>query len=250
MALVEPINLSEFNLLPEPATFGPLWAQYYSEVDQLDTPELIAAGTLDAGDVAAKFLAIDTPSDLAQRALSAEIALAPDAELPKAELNGAKVPDGFSEVLSVTPVEAFKGFPPDLTGPPNLGSLTPPPPTTPPPTTPIPGRPPGAIPPEPTQPPLSTQPLVALTNTSKPGQTFFNVGDNFKLELKGIANGAITVDAVLNGRDLGAFPYGTLDATGYRAITGVQQTAQRGEWFQTWRINGVQAVPVIHFLVS
>jgi hypothetical protein len=86
-------------------------------------------------------------------------------------------------------------------------------------------------------------------NTTDPAKTFFSVGDHFTLTVKGAAYGALMLHPTFNGHDLGTTAYGSLDSTGTSVIKGVMGTQQIGEWFETWLVNGVAAIPVLHFSV-
>ncbi len=258
MPLIEPIDLNQFELNPEPPTFGPLWTQFFSEADGLDSKELIDAGLTSLPDLAAVAASMDVPFDIASRSLAAELALPLDPELIKAETNSAPFAASFDDIRKVIPNEAFAAIPRDLLPPPELGGFNNAPGAPAPglpggpggggPVTAPPGTPGGPI--GTPAPPIPSQPQVQLRNTTRPGATDFNAGDGFILEIHGAKNGALQVLATLNGIKGQLIAYGSLDANGYRAITGVETAAQRGEWYQTWHVNGALVQPVLHFFVN
>ena len=256
--LIEPIDLAQFELNPEPTTFGPLWQQFFSEADGLDTQELIDAGATVIPDLAAAAASIDTPLAIASNSLTAELALPADPQLMEAESNAGTFGKSFDDIRKVIPDQAFQAIPRDLLPPPELGGFNLAPggaPGVPPVVGPSPGSPgspppgfPGGQPLPPGGVPL--EPQVQLRNTSRPGATDFNSGDGFLLEIRGAKNGALQVLATLNGVKGQLVAYGSLYANGYRAITGIETSAQRGEWYQTWYVNGLLATPVLHFFVN
>jgi hypothetical protein len=255
---IEPIDLNQFELNPEPPTFGPLWAQFFSEADGLDSKELIDAGLTSLPDLAAVAASMDVPFDIASRSLAAEFALPADPELTKAESNSPLFAASFDQIRLAIPDEAFQPIPRDLLPPPELGgfnSTGAPGPGAPAPA-PSPGSPgspppgyPGGVP-SPSPGGMPIQPQAQLRNTTRPGATDFNEGDGFLLEIRGAKSGSLQVLATLNGVKGQLVAYGSLDANGYRAITGLETAGQKGEWFQTWYVNGEQALPVLHFFVN
>lgn len=251
MALIEPIDLNQFDLEPEPATFGPLWAKYFAEADGLDSQDLIDAGATVIPALSSVATSIDTPLNLADQSLASELALPADPELPKAELNAAPFADSFNAIRKGIPDEAFKAIPQDLLPPPELGGFnqgTQPAPVQPP----IAGRPPGtgfgngAGP----LPRGAIHPQVLIRNTTRPGATDFSIGDYFDLEIVGMPGGRVTVAGNQNGKLGAPVLMGELDDTGYLTLAGQFRDFERGEWYETWAVNGETATPVLHFFVN
>jgi len=257
VALVDPLDINEADLQPEPATFGPLWEQYFSELDGLDTPDLQDPVLSTAPDLAAIALSMDAPINAATSSLAAELALAPDAELPKAEGNVKAIEDGFEQVRGAIPDEAFQAVPHDLLPPPELGGFTSSgtggggAPGTPggPPIGPV--QPPiTGQPPEPGQPPTYARPQVQLRNLTRPTATDFRVGEKFTLQILGRPSSAVTVSSTHNGVGSPIVAQGSTDSAGDYSVTGVFTTAQKGEWYESWYVAGALATPVLHFFVS
>lgn len=258
MALVDPIDLSQFDLTPEPATFGPLWAQYFSEVDGLDTQDLIDAGAVTLGDIAPILSAIDTPLGMAASSLEGELGLPADAELPRAEASGAVVDKSFDSVLKSMPPEAFQPLPEDLRPPVDLGGFTSsgpggaPSPTPGPTPAPVgPGQPPITIPGPPNQPqPYWSSPEVQLANTTRIGALDFKSGETFELQILGKPDSPVVVGATHLGASEPNTGIGSTDSTGYFVLAGTFTDEDKGEWFESWYVAGILASPVLHFFVN
>ena len=258
MALVDPIDLSQFDLEPEPDQFEAAWQQYFSGADGLDTPDLIAASLLTLPDPATLSAPIDVPLQLASDSLDAEIGLPADPEFAKADSNAAPFADSFAAIEKIMPPQAFQALPQDLLPPPELGGFTSSGGGTTPgtPTAPIvppsPGRPPsagfgnGAGPLQ----PGALHPQVQIRNVTTPGAQSFNVGDYFELEVVGVPQGRVTVAATFNGVAGAQVSMGSLDQTGYFATDAQYKAAQRGEWYESWYVNGEICTPVLHFFVN
>jgi hypothetical protein len=258
VALVDPIDLSEFDLTVDEPIFEPIWQQFFSEADTLDSPDLVAASEIVPPDVDAIAGAIDTPLNGAIDSLAAELALPPDPELPKAETNAAPFAASFDDILKVIPKQAFQAIPEDLQPPPELGGFTssgggP---------APAPGQPGG--PPGPVQPPVGPvgpgeggppptyyeHPEVQIRNTTRTNATDFLVGETFLAEVYGAPNKTVAVSNTHSGVGYPLTNIGTTDDTGYFSLAGKFTATNKGEWYESWYVNGVLATPVLHFFVD
>jgi hypothetical protein len=92
------------------------------------------------------------------------------------------------------------------------------------------------------------QPIVTLTNTSRPGQPF-QVGDNFSLVIRGAPGQPVSGTATQNGTSLGTSQYGTTDQSGVKSITGTMGVANVGSWSELWTV-GAAGAPVLNFTVT
>ncbi len=258
MALVDPIDLSQFDLEPEPDQFDAAWQQYFSGADELDTPDLIAASLLTIPDPGPLAASIDTPLSLASDSLDAEIGLPADPEFAKAETNAEPFADSFAAIQKIMPPQAFQAIPEDLLPPPELGGFTSSGAGGAPGTQPTPGVPPSPV----QKPPVGfgngagpvtpgiLHPQVQVRNTTRPGATDFNVGEYFELDVAGVPQGRVTVAATFNGVAGAQVAMGSLDSTGYFSVDGQFKAAQEGEWYESWYVNGELATPVLHFFVN
>lgn len=92
-------------------------------------------------------------------------------------------------------------------------------------------------------------PGVQLLNITRPGQSNFNVGDQFQVVGTGGKPGqVVTVDGSINGDDLGLSTIGTLDATGAFTVGGTMAPANVGAWQEYWYFDGVLSAN-INFIV-
>jgi len=99
----------------------------------------------------------------------------------------------------------------------------------------------------------STAPLVPASatfiNTSRPGQSSFQVGDSWQLTIKGAPNQPVSGSASQNGNSLGTTSYGSTDSTGTRVLTGTMDPTTVGNWAELWTV-GASPAPVLNFTVA
>ena len=245
MPLIQPINVSQFQLYHDPFSFQEAFGNQFAGLEQDETDIANFAAEQATFDIAkiASFLTGDL--DLASHALDAELA-DPFLVLPTV-LNGELAPgDGaVKKAQSAVPHEGYQGLPEQLQPPPDLGGFTVLPDQ--------PGGPTGATPgyhvPGVFPVPGVTIPQVLIENTTRTGATDFAVGDRFKVSVWGAANAPVAVNAVHDNNPVATGHMGTTNGAGFQYINGQMGTVDRGEWMQTWTVGGVPALPTLVFFV-
>jgi hypothetical protein len=258
VALVDPIDPASVDLSFDLPVFDPLWAQFFSDADGLDTPDLIAASAIAIGDLSSVFNPIDIPLGLASASLDAEVNLAPDPEFTKSETNSAQIDDALVSLAKFAPREAFEPIPQDLLPPPDLGGFNasggsgtqPTQPTQPAgphgPGSPIPGN--GGAGGQ--NPPTYLHPEVEVRNLTRIGATDFKTGEAFSLQVLGRPNVEVSVSTTHVGVISPVTAVGVTDDTGSYYLTGTFKTADGGEWYESWYVGGILCDPVLHFFVN
>lgn len=79
---------------------------------------------------------------------------------------------------------------------------------------------------------------VTLTNTTAYGSPNFTVGDNFIVVAYGSPGSVVSVDATLNGVELGLSTYGAIGTDGTFSLTGQMDPSAIGVWSENWYIDG------------
>ena len=245
MALIQPINVGQFNLHHDPFSFQQAFGDQFAglEQDEADLATFEAEqATFDVAKIAS-FLTGDL--DLASHSLEAELA-DPFLVLPT-ELNG-QLAAGDGHVAAAQariPHEGYQTLPEQVQPPPDTGGFIVEPGG--------PGGAAGGTPPYqvPGIFPLPGEiiPQVMLQNLTRPGAVDFAVGESFKLTAYGAPNSAVQVNAVHDGNPVPTGNMGTTNSAGYRYITGGFGSVDVGEWMQTWTIGHVPALPTLQFYV-
>jgi len=100
---------------------------------------------------------------------------------------------------------------------------------------------PNYIPPSP-PPPAGSALGVSIENVSRPGQTSsFQVGDDWRVTVRGPANSPVTASSVQNGASNPASSFGSTDSSGVRVLTGRMSADTVGSWLENWYVGGKSA---------
>jgi hypothetical protein len=97
----------------------------------------------------------------------------------------------------------------------------------------------------------AAQVTVQLTNTTRPGNPNFLVGDAFRLVINGPPNQPVMASVTHNGV-ASTTSYGSTDSTGARTppLTGTFAAGDVGAWTEVWTVGGIQATAVLTFTVT
>jgi hypothetical protein len=92
-------------------------------------------------------------------------------------------------------------------------------------------------------------PTAQLVDTTR-GGTDFHVGDSFMLTVLGPARQQVTVTQTINGVTGSPFVFGQTDDNGRFFVSGSWAASDAGTYTQVWTAGGLQAVPVLNFVVN
>lgn len=93
-------------------------------------------------------------------------------------------------------------------------------------------------------------PVVQLTNTTRPGRDF-QIGDHFGIVVTGPANQTVSVRTTRNYGQTDWGPVtGWTDASGQWSTTGQYEKGDFGHWSEAWTVGGKLANPVVSVSVS
>lgn len=245
MALIEPLDLSQYALAHDAFSFQQTFAGEFGGLDQ-DLLDLLA---IDTGPALHDLSSIENylTGDFENAALS----LAAESADTSLNLIGTvhdSIPIAASavdEARARVPDEGYQRIPEDLRPPPDLGGFT---------GAPAPAPTPGPI--SPGLPgdhgilqPIHITPQVQLSNQSRPGALDFTVGETFTLVVYGEPNQPVTVSSTHEDKPVAMTAMGSTDPLGYLNLKGKMSVGDVGYWIQTWRVAGEQAQPVLSFYV-
>jgi hypothetical protein len=108
----------------------------------------------------------------------------------------------------------------------------------------------GIEPIEPIEPVITYDATVALSNLSRPGAAGFNVGERFRLDIKGQPGQAVRVESTRNSDLYPSTFYGYTDAGGKWSLEGVQDLTSKGVWIEKWFVGETVAFPILNFQVT
>ncbi len=91
---------------------------------------------------------------------------------------------------------------------------------------------------------------VQLYNTSNPGASDFQVGDQWELDIAGAPNQLVQVTTTFNDQNLGSQNYGYTDQYGMKTLTGYMPESAVGHWTEAWSVGGSPASPTLDFWVN
>jgi hypothetical protein len=102
-----------------------------------------------------------------------------------------------------------------------------------------------------TPPPASTvTPTVALDNLTRPGSSFFYVGEQFRVTVQGAPGQPVSVTAGSTSQPTSTASYGATNAQGLFSVEGQMGNGEIGTWHETWRVGDVPARPNLEFEVK
>lgn len=79
-----------------------------------------------------------------------------------------------------------------------------------------------------------------VVNLSRPGQPF-QVGDRYRVEVRGAPNKTVTGSANHNGQSTGAQNFGATDSSGYFQLEGQLGAQHAGQWNESWTVGDTLA---------
>ncbi|MGO9131976.1 MAG: beta strand repeat-containing protein [Bryobacteraceae bacterium] len=97
---------------------------------------------------------------------------------------------------------------------------------------------------------VASQVTVQVSNTTRPGNTNFNVGDSFQIGVQGPPNQQVTNTVNQNNNGWSTTPYGYTDSSGNFSLSGTMSSSAVGSWTEVWAAAGIQATPTLSFAVS
>lgn len=100
--------------------------------------------------------------------------------------------------------------------------------------------------------PLASQVYsVTLENQTHPSiSPNFRTGDSFRLTIYGAPFQPVSVSQSKDGGDVTFSSFGNTNGSGYLILTGIQGSAQIGEYQQIWRVGTFPQQLIIHFFVT
>ena len=256
MALVDPIDLGEFNLTPEPAFFVPTYAHELDELDTFDGDLADLAGQAGGVDVDALAASLLAPINDASAALGLSGSDSAEADITKLAGQAAAIDasgGAASNLINAAatgaggltvPFRPIKGVPPPVIPP---GTFTPSPSPSPTPSpSPAPTPSPAPAPPPVLPLPGASTPLTPshdFTLQFQPAGRALNighvfVGDTFTITIKGKPGVSIYATALHNGKSNGQSPFGVTDAAGRLVIRGSFSAGDLGQWIENWFAAG------------
>lgn len=237
MALIQPIDVSQFQLVHDPFSFQDAFGSAFSVLDGDDVELAALEASLAAVDIGAIATFLVGDFETAAGALDAEIASPYMDHIT--EMNDARA--GVSSLLDTValriPPEGYQRLPENLQPPPELGGFN---------IIPTPGgtQVPGVV-----YLPPQVQRQVSIRNLTRPGAIDFAVGESFLVVVFGPPNQRVTNSSVHDGVPVAPGNFANTAANGYLSIGGRFGTIDQGEWVQTWSVGGVPAVPTLDFFV-
>ncbi len=234
MALVDPIDLTQFDLAPDPPYFLPTFSPELDDLDAIDGD----LSTLEAEQTAVDVVSIGASLDGALAGVDSFLggSTGDSTAADISSLVGAAgaIDGAIASATTANNTAHTKGAGIGVTFPPLTGiTITkPPPPAIPAPVLPTPGDPKGPGPP-------AQGVTLQFTNVTRPGSPGrVKVGESFKVQIFGPAGVAIYAVAKHNGVNNGQAGFGTIPATGQLVITGTFGVADRGTWIEDWYAQG------------
>jgi hypothetical protein len=88
---------------------------------------------------------------------------------------------------------------------------------------------------------------VSISNVTRPGSSYFQPGDRYRVEVTGQPNSPVSVTVIFPNGDVSSSSYGSTDSSGYFAMYGDMTDAHIGHWVETWRVGDKDASPVLSF---
>lgn len=246
MGIIQPIDISRFNLYHDPFSFAQTFGPYFSNLDQDDIDLAALEAATAAIDVVSITNSLIGDFEVAAGVLDSEIVDPFTVNITSMANATASVDDDVTAVGLRIPPQGYQPLPFNLQPPPDLGgfSITG---VTAPGQPQQPGIPPGTI----VLPlPAGATPTVQLFNPGNPTLTYFRVGDSYMVIVHAQANVSVAVSAVHNGIPLAPATVGTTVFDGFYTKQGVMGTADRGTWVQTWIAGGRDATPTLQFEVQ
>lgn len=246
MGIIQPIYISQFNLVHDPFSFSETFGPYFAGLDQDD----IELAGLEAATAAIDVVSITNflvgDFELAAGALDAEINDPFTLNITSMNDARAGIADDVTAVGERIPPQGYQAVPLNIEPPPDLGggfNII---------AAPAPGAPPGitvvgsgALPL-----PAGATPTVQIANETHQELSYFLVGDTYVVVVHAQANISVVVSAVHNGIPVTPASVGRTDSSGFFRKQGVMGTADRGEWVQTWIVGGRDAQPTLSFTVG
>ncbi len=92
-------------------------------------------------------------------------------------------------------------------------------------------------------------PVLTFTNLSRPDNRVLQVGDSWRVSLKGLPNRRVSMSGSFNGVPIG-MTLGLTDAKGDFSLSGTMGADVIGEWMEEWFVDGIQAPPSVLFRVT
>ncbi|HMC59041.1 MAG TPA: hypothetical protein VKJ01_07610, partial [Candidatus Solibacter sp.] len=99
--------------------------------------------------------------------------------------------------------------------------------------------------------PVAAQnPVVRLTNTTRPGSADFQIGDRFEIAIAATANQPVSVRTTMNGRTDWGPVIGWTGMDGRWSTTQQFEKGDFGDWMEVWTVGGKLAKAPVHFSVG
>lgn len=237
MPLIQPINVSQFQLSHDPFSFQQAFGPAFAGLDADDIELAALEAPLAAVDIGAIASFLVGDFETAAGALDAEIAGPYMDHITEMHDALPGVPSLLDQVALRIPAEGYQRLPENLQPPPELGGFNIIPVGTG-------GQPTGVV-----YLPPQVQRQVSIRNLTRAGAPDFAVGESFLVVVFGPPNQRVTNSSLHDGIPVPPGTFGTTAANGYLSIGGRFGTVDHGEWAQTWSVGGVPAVPVLNFFV-
>jgi hypothetical protein len=99
-------------------------------------------------------------------------------------------------------------------------------------------------------PAIAQNPVVRLTNASRPASSEFQIGDRYEIVITGASRQPVSVRTTVKGRTDWSPVIGWTDMSGRWSTTGQLEKADFGGWSAVWTVGGKLANPAIHLSVE
>ena len=93
----------------------------------------------------------------------------------------------------------------------------------------------------------SQQAQVSLDNLTRPGSSFFYVGERFRVTVQGAPGQPVSVTAGSTSLATSTSTYGSTNSQGLFSLDGQMGTGEIGTWRETWRVGDIPASPNLVF---
>ena len=93
-------------------------------------------------------------------------------------------------------------------------------------------------------------PIVRISNTTRPSSPDFQIGDRFEIVVTGTAGQPVSVRTTMNGGTDWGPVIGRIDKNGLWSTAGQFEKGDFGDWSEVWTVGGRVADPLVHFSVD
>jgi hypothetical protein len=99
-------------------------------------------------------------------------------------------------------------------------------------------------------PAVAQNPIVQLTNATRPASKDFQIADRFEILITGTANQPVSVRTTMNGRTDWGPVIGWTDMSGRWSATEQFEKGDFGDWSEVWTVGGKLTNSAVHFSVG